>query len=672
MNLIFAPAIGLMNRLRFTHKFLLIGGVGGVLVVLLFVQLFNTLTGIVEASRKELEGITLSRDYFALVADTQRHRALSSAVLNGNSAMQEQRTARAEAIARHRASVEAALLAELKDRTEWADIRERLDTLAAGQSGAVASESFFFHTMLIEKLLLFSSRIADGYGMTLDPDIDSYYLMISATDRLPGGLELLGQIRGLGVGIVTRKTITDEEKMALVGLLAELDRTSRVVETNLAKTAEYNPDMAEALGDAAIQLLIEVNNVKQLLMREVIGERFELSAADYYAQLSSSIDRGYAIMFDALFPALERVVEARVTRLAQARALVVAVSCVAAAIVLYLSIGTYLATIGSLRKLADVATVLATGDLRPRIELGTRDELSVVATSFNRMADAFVHLMQSVRHGADQVLDAAQRMAASSEHITRGSAAQSDSAAGMAAAIEEMTVSVDQISSNGQQADAIARKAGKLSEQGATMVDTVVAEISKIASSVNHSADLVDALGKRSDEITSIVNVIREIADQTNLLALNAAIEAARAGESGRGFAVVADEVRKLAERTGKSTEEIATMVAAIQAGTRRAVESMREGVERVNDGVALAERAGSAMGDIRQCTTEAVAAIADISGALREQSAASTEIAKNVETIAQMAEENSTEVGDNARTATQLNELARQLDAEIGQFRFA
>jgi methyl-accepting chemotaxis protein len=672
MYTVFAPAIALMNRLRFTQKFMLIGSVVIALVVLLFVQLFNTLTGTIQSSQKELAGIALSRDYFALVAETQRHRALSSAVLNGNTAMQSQREGRVEAIRHHRAAVEAGLIATLKNRDEWGDILERLDLLAAGQAGTVASESFFFHTMLIEKMLLFSSRIADGYGLTLDPEIDSYYLMISATDRLPGGLELLGQLRGLGLGIITRANITDEEKMALVGLLAELDRTVRVIETNLAKTGEYNPDMAAALSDAAIELLIEVNNVKQLLMRQAIGERFEVSGAQYYEQLTQSIDRGYAIMFDTLFPALERVVEARVSRLEAARALVVAMSCVAAAIVLYLSIGTYLATLGSLRKLADVATVLATGDLRPRLDLRTRDELAVVATSFNQMADAFVRLMQSVRHGADQVLDAAQRMAASSEQISRSSAAQSDSAAGMAAAIEQMTVSVDQISSNGQNADGIARSAGRLSDEGARLVDTVVAEISKIAAAVNQSADIVDALGRRSDEITSIVNVIKEIADQTNLLALNAAIEAARAGESGRGFAVVADEVRKLAERTASSTAEIAAMVAAIQAGTRSAVESLREGVQRVGDGVALAGRAGAAMGEIRQCTTDAVAAIADISEALREQSAASTEIAKNVETIAQMAEENSAEVSRNAQTAAQLNDLARQLDAEIGQFRCA
>lgn len=123
MNFIFAPAIGLTNRLRFAQKFLLIYGLGGVAVALLFVQLFNSLSATVDASRKQLEGIALSRDYFSLVADVQRHRALSMAVLNGNSAMTQQRAARAASIAQLRAQVDARLLPELRSRDEWADVQ---------------------------------------------------------------------------------------------------------------------------------------------------------------------------------------------------------------------------------------------------------------------------------------------------------------------------------------------------------------------------------------------------------------------------------------------------------------------------------------------------------------------------------------------------------------------
>jgi methyl-accepting chemotaxis protein len=192
----------------------------------------------------------------------------------------------------------------------------------------------------------------------------------------------------------------------------------------------------------------------------------------------------------------------------------------------------------------------------------------------------------------------------------------------------------------------------------------------RIAESVEQSAKLIEELGRQSDRISAIVNVIKDIADQTNLLALNAAIEAARAGESGRGFAVVADEVRKLAERTTKSTQDIASMIASIQSGTSQAVESMHSGVERVAGGVELAMRAGEAMERIKSGALRVVQSVDDISLALKEQSAASVEIAGNVEKIAQMAEENNAAVAGTTATARELERLAAGLQGEIRRYR--
>ena len=240
----------------------------------------------------------------------------------------------------------------------------------------------------------------------------------------------------------------------------------------------------------------------------------------------------------------------------------------------------------------------------------------------------------------------------------------------MAAAVEQMTVGVDHISRNAEDAQRYSRESDEVAAQGVQIVQAVVREIEGIAQTVNQSAVAVEALGQQSQQISAIVDTIKEIADQTNLLALNAAIEAARAGESGRGFAVVADEVRKLAERTAKSTQEISGMIDAIQSDTTIAVTSMKQGVERVASGVEQAQLAGETISQVQQQSRQVVDAVSEITVALREQSAASTEIAQNVERIAQMAEENNAAASGNADTAGTLRNLAQTLSAAIARFR--
>jgi methyl-accepting chemotaxis protein len=240
----------------------------------------------------------------------------------------------------------------------------------------------------------------------------------------------------------------------------------------------------------------------------------------------------------------------------------------------------------------------------------------------------------------------------------------------MAAAIEEITVSVGHVADNAPSAQQMAVEAGGLSGQGAVAVRNAVSEMNKIADSVVRSAEVIRELGDKSAQISSIVNVIQGIAEQTNLLALNAAIEAARAGEQGRGFAVVADEVRKLAERTTTSTQQIGTMIGAIQSGTQVAVQNMEAGSAQVQEGVRLAAQAGDSMNRIELSSGNVCEAVETISSALREQNSASIQIAQSVEQIARMTEQNSAVAKESSQSAGHLERLAATLKTSVDRFK--
>ena len=191
-----------------------------------------------------------------------------------------------------------------------------------------------------------------------------------------------------------------------------------------------------------------------------------------------------------------------------------------------------------------------------------------------------------------------------------------------------------------------------------------------MAETVTSTSTAMELLGQRTDEIGSIAGVIKEIADQTNLLALNAAIEAARAGEQGRGFAVVADEVRKLAERTTKSTTEIAAVIAAIQTETRSAVNNMHQVVDQVGNNAEGARQAGVSITQIRESSNRVLDVSSDIATALKEQSAANELIAKQVEVIASMSEENTAAMSEAKQASSEMKRLSTEMDALGNRFR--
>jgi PAS domain S-box-containing protein len=298
------------------------------------------------------------------------------------------------------------------------------------------------------------------------------------------------------------------------------------------------------------------------------------------------------------------------------------------------------------------------------------DIIANLYAGFNKSVQNIGRLINSVMEAVQATASAANQISSSTEEMAAGAQEQSAQATEVAGAVEEMTKTIYETTKNTGQATEASKNSGMVAKEGGRVVEETIHGMNRISDVVKKSAETVQALGKSSDQIGEIVQVIDDIADQTNLLALNAAIEAARAGEQGRGFAVVADEVRKLAERTTKATKEIATMIKQIQKDTSGAVESMQKGTEEVEAGKQLAEKAGKSLQEIIHGAEQVVDIVTQVAAASEEQSSAAEQISKNIESISSVTQQSASGIQQIAHASEDLNSLTNNLEELVSRFK--
>jgi len=354
------------------------------------------------------------------------------------------------------------------------------------------------------------------------------------------------------------------------------------------------------------------------------------------------------------------------------RNLLIVISIAAALLLALVTLLLVNSRLRGMRLLVGEVSKVSSGDLRVTVQDAdpqSRNEVHAIGHAFNEMAAGMRKLVSGAAQTSGQVGDAAHALQAAAQSALESASQASQSATGIAASVEQLSVSISQVADNANHAAQISEDSKAVTASGRQVVGRTMGELERVAGEIGESAALIESLGERSKQISSVVGVIREIAEQTNLLALNAAIEAARAGEQGRGFAVVADEVRKLAERTALSTQEISSTVTAILQETAHAVERMQSVSGNMSSSVGLAREAGDALDTIEARVQETVGVVMHIAEGTREQSAASQEIARLVERIAQAAEGTNERALGNRQRAQELERLADELQAQLSRF---
>jgi len=310
------------------------------------------------------------------------------------------------------------------------------------------------------------------------------------------------------------------------------------------------------------------------------------------------------------------------------------------------------------------------GDLTARLKRTSSDEIGDIADAFNTMIAKLQDIMRFVIETSRNVARSAESLSDAMSQTTIATQRQSEAAAATAASIEEVSVSITMVAEHTREAAVITNEADSLANSGKATAEVSAEKVAATALAVSKAASQINALSERSEQIRSIVGVIREIADQTNLLALNAAIEAARAGEQGRGFAVVADEVRKLAERTTVATSEIAGMIDTIGQDIGKAVSMIKESSRLEEDGMAAAATLREVLGKISNSVDRSTERASEIAAATREQAQATESVSQNIEQIAQMAEEISAASQSSSASANAMRDLASGLQQSVGRFR--
>lgn len=320
-------------------------------------------------------------------------------------------------------------------------------------------------------------------------------------------------------------------------------------------------------------------------------------------------------------------------------------------------------------RLLDEIADLADGDLRSYATV-SEDFTGAIADSINFAIDQLRELVSRIHNTSKEVALYTQETQQITNQLTEAAKHQAQEISGASSAMNEMALSIDQVSANASESAEVAERSVQIATNGAQVVNRSIEGMDHIREQIQETSKRIKRLGESSQEIGNIVSLINDIADQTNILALNAAIQASMAGEAGRGFAVVADEVQRLAERSATATKQIESLVKTIQTDTNEAVISMEQTTSEVVRGANLAKDAGVALDEIQTVSGNLAHLIATISQAAKLQSTSAGQIANTMSIVQEITSQTTTATFDTARSVSELANMAESLRESVSDFK--
>lgn len=663
-----------MNKLSYSRKMILISTIFMIPLVVSLFMLNSQLNIGINFAEKERLGVEYIQGLRKLTENIPSHRGMTNAYLAGDHSFKNKILAkRADIDADIMAidAIDARLGEQLDAHEQWLAIKQEWSRVRGlGDSQLSAKEIFAAHSELIANVIALISHVGDTSNLILDPDLDSYYLMDAIVNKLLHVTENLGQARGAGAGVAARGTITLNERIKLTILANKIEDNINGVISGMQVAFRENPTLEPALKTSLDKSAQEVNTFLQTLNNELITQNaISLDPNNLFTLGTSAIVSNYQL-YDNIAPQLDTLLELRSDGFRNEKRTLFIIMLSMAAIAIYLFIGFYSSVHKAVSELKAVSNKLAEGDLNARAKSESKDEIGEVVEAFNTVGEQFRLIIQQIIQSTQSFSSSASQLQSVTMQTSAGVAEQQLQTDQVVSAVTEMAATVQEVARSAENAADAARIADERVKEGDRVVTETITSINELAREVEGAAEVIHGLETESQEIGSVLDVIRDIAEQTNLLALNAAIEAARAGEQGRGFAVVADEVRTLASRTQTSTQEIQSMIERIQQSAGNAVSTMESGRTQTLTSVEQATRAGEALKAINQSVGTISDMNAQIASAAEEQSAVAEEINRNMVEIRQITEQTAGGAKQTASESEELSNAANHLGSMVTRFK--
>ena len=638
---VWAPGVRLFRRIGIRAKSLVIAVTFLVPMALVSWNFFDNQASQIEFSAKERLGVTYAREAVPLVDRLQRLRlfAVQEAVTGRPPAELAAAREAVDSQLGKLAEVEKSLGADLGTAAAYAKMLEAGKSLPPASAGAEAV--FAAHGARIDQLLTLIASAADGSNLTLDPDIDTYYLMDAGIVRMPVISEMLAQTRGVGFAMIKAGSATAQQSRQIIERLALLNSHQGAVDDGLAKAAAYNAEVkkdfdAKAFKDGA---RVYLTHIEEKLLEPAALKGGDASA---HVEQASQAIAGLQTLNKHVINALDDLLAARVARLETARnntALVLVLGLLSS---VYVFITFRRVLEGGLDEVAFHINAMRDGNLTTTPRAWGADEAARLMQTLADMQAALRKIVSQVRGASDSIVYASSEISGGSQDLSARTEQSASSLQETASAMEEISATVRNNEDTLKEATQLALTNADVADRGGQIIGQVVTTMQQINDS--------------SGRIGDIIGTIDSIAFQTNILALNAAIEAARAGEQGRGFAVVAAEVRALAQRSGAAAREIKTLIT--------------HSMDQVQNGTGVVQRAGQTIEEIVSTARRVRELLDEVAAGAKEQTVGIAQSALAVQELDTSIQQNAALVEETAAAASSLKDQAISLAAEVALFK--